>query len=93
MILSFLHSLNVTEFILKIVEMMINICEMLAEMISNATAGFIPPDAVDEVGILILLIILRAGFDFTKKIIEILIAIFAIYLLIQLIPSILAVIQ
>ena len=93
MILSFLQSFNITEFILGIVEMMMNICEMLAEMISQATAGIVPPDAVDELGILILLIILRAGFDFTKKIIEILIAIFAIYLLIQLIPSILAVIQ
>jgi hypothetical protein len=32
----------------------------------------------------------RAGFDFTKKILEILIIIFVIYIFIQLLPSVLA---
>ena len=68
------------------------LCEFIASLISEATAGFIPAGAVDEMGILILLVLIRAGFDFTKKILDILIVIFVIYLVIQLIPSIMAVI-
>lgn len=92
LLLSLLNSFDVTELIMKIIEMVMSICELLATIISDATAGFVPPAAVDEMGILILLILLRAGFDFTKRILEILIVIFAIYVIIQLIPSILAVI-
>lgn len=80
------------ELIMKIIEMIMTICELIAQVISQATQGFIPAGAVDEMGILILLILFRAGFDFTKKILDILIVIFAIYLVIQLLPSILAVI-
>jgi len=87
-----LNPFDVRELVLKIIEMVMSICELLAQLISDATAGFIPAGVVDEMGILILLILLRAGFDFTKKILEILIVIFAIYVVIQLIPSILAVI-
>lgn len=87
-----LFSFDARELIMKIVELVISICELIASLISEATAGFIPASVVDEMGILILLILLRAGFDFTKKILEILIVIFAIYVVIQLIPSILAVI-
>lgn len=82
--------LSTVEFVMKIVEMIMDICELMAEMISEFTSGFIPPDAVDEVGILIVLVLLRAGFDFTRKILEILIIIFVIYVLIQLLPSIMA---
>jgi hypothetical protein len=82
--------LGTTEFILQIVKMVMDICELLADMVSGFTAGFVPPDAVDELGILIILVLLRAGFDFTKKILEILIIIFVVYLVIQLLPSILA---
>lgn len=84
--------LSAVEFIMKIVEMIMEICELMAEMISEFTSGFIPPEAVDEVGILIILVLLRAGFDFTRKILEILIIIFAIYIFVQLLPSVLAMI-
>ncbi|MGC1122266.1 MAG: hypothetical protein WBA22_14340 [Candidatus Methanofastidiosia archaeon] len=80
------------ELIMKIIEMIMTICELIAQVISQATQGFVPAEAVDEIGILILLILFRAGFDFTKKILDILIIIFAIYLVIRLLPSILAVI-
>jgi hypothetical protein len=82
--------IGTTEFIMKIVELIMDICELIAEMISGFTAGFIPPEAVDEVGILVILVLLRAGFDFTRKILEILIIIIGIYIFIQLLPSILA---
>jgi hypothetical protein len=82
--------LNATEFIMKVVEMIMEICELIAVQISELTAGFVPPDAVDELGILIILLLIRAGFDFTKRIVEILIIIFAIFLFLQLLPSILA---
>jgi len=82
--------LGATEFVMKIVEMVMEICELVADMISELTSGFVPTEAVDELGILIILILLRAGFDFTKKVLEILIAIFAVYLLIQMLPSLLA---
>ncbi|MGD2249279.1 MAG: hypothetical protein PVF58_12805 [Candidatus Methanofastidiosia archaeon] len=82
--------LGTTEFIMKIVELIMDICELIAEMISEFTAGFVPPEAVDEVGILVILVLLRAGFDFTRKILEILIIIIGIYIFIQLLPSILA---
>ncbi|MBU7015691.1 MAG: hypothetical protein HXS52_11660 [Theionarchaea archaeon] len=82
--------LGTTEFILQIVKMVMDICELLADMVSEFTAGFVPPDAVDELGILIILVLLRAGFDFTRKVLEILIIIFVLYLLVQLLPSIVA---
>lgn len=79
-----------TEFIMTIVEMVMEICELIADLISEMTAGFVPSEAVDELGILIVLVLLRAGFDFTKKVLEILIVIFAIYLFIQILPTLLA---
>jgi phage-related protein len=82
--------LNATEFIMKIVEMIMQICELIADQISELTAGLVPADAVDELGILVILLLLRAGFDFTKKILEMLIIVFAIFLFIQVLPSILA---
>ena len=82
--------LSTTEFIMKIVELIMQICELMAEQISEFTSGLVPSDAVDELGILVILVLVRAGFDFTKKILEILIIVFAIYLFIQVLPSILA---
>ncbi len=82
--------LSTTEFIMRVVEMIMEVCELIADQISELTAGFIPPEAVDELGILIILLLVRAGFDFTRKIIEILIVVFLVYLIIQLLPSLLA---
>ena len=82
--------LSTTELIMKIVGMIMEVCELIADQISELTSGFVPSDAVDELGILVILVLVRAGFDFTKKILEILIIIFALYLLIQLLPSVLA---
>ena len=82
--------LSTTELIMKIVGLIMEVCELIADQISELTSGFVPSDAVDELGILVILVLVRAGFDFTKKILEILIIIFALYLLIQLLPSVLA---
>ncbi|MBU7044530.1 MAG: hypothetical protein HXS47_13140 [Theionarchaea archaeon] len=82
--------LNATEFIIKVVGMIMEICELIADQISELTSGLVPSDAVDELGILIILLLLRAGFDFTRKVLEILIIIFALFLFIQVLPTILA---
>jgi len=81
--------MDITELVLTIIEMMIDIAKMIAGAISDATAGIVPPDAVGPLGILTLLVILKAGFDFTKKVIDILIIIFLFYVLIRIIPTIL----
>jgi hypothetical protein len=81
--------MDITELVLTIIEMMVDIAKMIAGAISDATAGIVPPDAVGPLGILILLVILKAGFDFTKKVIDILIIIFLFYVLIRIIPMIL----
>jgi len=81
--------MDITELVLSIIEMVIDIAKMIAGAISDATAGIVPPDAVGPLGILILLVILKAGFDFTKKVIDILIIIFLFYVLIRIIPMIL----
>jgi len=81
--------MDITELVLSIIEMVIDIAKMIAGAISDATAGIVPPDAVGPLGILILLVILKAGFDFTKKVIDILIIIFLFYVLIRIIPAIL----
>ncbi len=81
--------MDITELILGIIEMMINVAKMIAKAISDVTAGIVPPDAVAPLGILILLVILKAGFDFTKKVMDILIIIFVFYVLIRVIPTIL----
>ncbi|MCK4246906.1 MAG: hypothetical protein KAX04_00010 [Methanomicrobia archaeon] len=81
--------MEITELVLTIIEMMVDIAKMIAGAISDATAGIVPPDAVGPLGILILLVILKAGFDFTKKVIDVLIIIFLFYVLIRIIPMIL----
>jgi hypothetical protein len=81
--------MEITELVLTIIEMVVDIAKMIAGAISDATAGIVPPDAVGPLGILILLVILKAGFDFTKKVIDVLIIIFLFYVLIRIIPMIL----
>lgn len=81
--------MDITDLILNIIKMMIGIAKMIAEAISDATAGMVPPDAVAPLGILIMLVILKAGFDFTKKVMDILIIIFLFYVLIRVIPMLL----
>jgi len=81
--------MEITELVLTIIEMVVDIAKMIAGAISDATAGIVPPDAVGPLGILILLVILKAGFDFTKRVIDILIIIFLFYVLIRIIPTIL----
>jgi len=81
--------MDITELVISIIEMIIDMAKMIAGAISDATAGIVPPDAVAPLGILILLVILKAGFDFTKKVIDILIIIFLFYVLIRIIPMIL----
>jgi len=77
--------MDITELVISIIEMMIDMAKMIAGAISDATAGIVPPDAVAPLGILILLVILKAGFDFTKKVIDILIIIFLFYVMIRII--------
>ena len=80
--------MEITELIISIIEMIIDIAKLIAGAISDATAGLVPPDAVGPMGILILLIILKAGFDFTKRVLDILIIIFLFYVLLRIIPTI-----
>ena len=81
--------MDIAELVISIIEMIIDMAKMIAGAISDATAGIVPPDAVAPLGILILLVILKTGFDFTKKVIDILIIIFLFYVLIRIIPMIL----
>ncbi|KYC45055.1 MAG: hypothetical protein APG12_00980 [Candidatus Methanofastidiosum methylothiophilum] len=80
--------MDIGQIIKNIVDAILSFSDFIAEEISALTNGFLPEASVNEVGILILLVILRIGFDYAKKIIEILIVIFAIYIVIQLLPSI-----
>lgn len=82
--------LSMIEFIMKMIGIVMDACELIAAEISTLTQGFIPPEAVDEMGILIIFVLVRAGFEFTKKIVEILIVIIAIYVFLQVLPSVLA---
>lgn len=82
--------MDIIELVISIIEMMIDMAKIIAGAISDATAGIVPPDAVAPLGILILLVILKAGFDFTKKVIDILIIIFLFYTLIRVIPTVLS---
>jgi len=82
--------MDVIELVTSITKMIIGMAKMIAGAISDATSGMIPPDAVAPIGILILLVVLKAGFDFTKRIIDILIIIFLFYTLIRVIPTVLS---
>ncbi|MFQ6088951.1 MAG: hypothetical protein ACE5K0_08635 [Candidatus Methanofastidiosia archaeon] len=80
--------MGLTDLILRIVETFLEISTFFASELSNLTKDFVPQESIDDIAILILLLILRAGFDFTKKLLEILIIFFAIYVFIQILPSI-----
>jgi len=80
--------MDIGQFVINIVEAILSFSEFIAEEISALTNGFLPEGAVNEIGILILLVLLRLGFDYAKKILEILIVIFIVYIVIQLLPSI-----
>ncbi|MFQ5892558.1 MAG: hypothetical protein ACE5HW_07175 [Candidatus Methanofastidiosia archaeon] len=80
--------MDLTELILKIVETFLEISTFFASELSNLTKEFVPQESIDDIAILILLLILRAGFDFTKRLLEILIIFFAIYVFVQILPSI-----
>lgn len=80
--------MDIGQIVINIVGAILSFSEFLAEEISSLTNGFLPEGAVNEVGILILLVLLRIGFDYAKKILEILIVIFIVYIVIQLLPSI-----
>ena len=80
--------MDIGQFVINVVEAILSFSEFIAEEISTLTNGFLPEGAVNEVGILILLVLLRLGFDYAKKILEILIVIFIVYIIIQLLPSI-----
>jgi len=82
--------MDIIELVISVIEMMIDMAKIIAGAISDATAGIVPPDAVAPLGILILLVILKTGFDFTKKVIDILIIIFLFYTLIRVIPTVLS---
>ncbi len=81
--------MEITELIITIVRMFIDIAKMIAQAISDVTRGMVPADAVGPLGVLILLIILKAGFDFTKRVLDVLIIIFLFYVLLRIIPTIL----
>lgn len=79
--------MDVSGIVIEIVQMVMKVCELIAEMVSALTAGLIPVSAVDEVGILIILLVFRAGFDFTKKILNVLIIIVGLYITLQIVAS------
>ncbi len=80
--------MDIGQFVINIVQAILAFSEFIAEEISSLTNGFVPEGAVNEIGILILLVLLRLGFDYAKKILEILIVVFVVYVIIQLLPSI-----
>jgi len=80
--------MDIGQFIKNVVDAILSFSEFIAEQISALTNGFLPEAAVNEIGILILLVVLRIGFDYAKKLLEIIIVIFIVYIVIQLLPSI-----
>ena len=81
--------MEVTDLIISIITILIEVAKTIAGAISDLTKGFIPPDAVAPLSVLILLVVLKAGFDFTKKILDILIVIFLFYVILRILPAIL----
>jgi len=77
------------EILTQVISFMFEIAQRIAEEISEASEGVIPPEAVGVFSMVILLVLLRFGFDFTKKIVDILLVIFVIYLFLAILPNIL----
>lgn len=80
--------MEITTLVMAMISMFIEMAKLIARAISNITVGIVPPDAVAPLGILILLVVLKAGFDFTKRILDILIVIFLLYVLLRIFPTI-----
>ncbi len=80
--------MDIGQVIINIIDAILSFSGYLAEEISALTSGFLPEAAVKDVGVLILLAILRIGFDYAKKLLEIFIIIFVAYIIIQILPSI-----
>ncbi|MCC7569375.1 MAG: hypothetical protein KO463_07170 [Candidatus Methanofastidiosa archaeon] len=72
----------------QVLAIMFNVAETVASEISAASEGIVPPEAVGVFSIVILLVLLRLGFDFTKKVVDILLVIFVIYLALAIIPNV-----
>jgi len=77
------------ELLTNIVSIMFKLAESIASEISAASEGIIPPEAVGIFSLVILLLLLRLGFDFTKKIVDILLVVFGIYLVLAILPNVL----
>ncbi|MHC1605079.1 MAG: hypothetical protein ACXQTP_03815 [Candidatus Methanofastidiosia archaeon] len=76
------------ELLTRIVQVIFELARSIAEEISHASEGIIPPDAVGVFSVVILLLLIRIGFDFTKKVVDILLIVFGVYLLLAIIPNI-----
>ncbi|MDD4281110.1 MAG: hypothetical protein PHW58_02630 [Candidatus Methanofastidiosa archaeon] len=72
----------------QVLAIMFSVAETVASEISAASEGIVPPEAVGVFSIVILLVLLRLGFDFTKKVVDILLVIFVIYLALAIIPNV-----
>ena len=72
----------------QVLAVMFSVAETVASEISAASEGIVPPEAVGVFSIVILLVLLRLGFDFTKKVVDILLVIFVIYLALAIIPNV-----
>ena len=81
--------MEITTLVMAIISMLIEMAKLIAGAISDITVGIVPPDVVAPLGILILLVVLKAGFDFTKRILDILIVIFLLYVLLRIVPAVL----
>ncbi|RZN44724.1 hypothetical protein EF808_07525 [archaeon] len=75
------------DLLARIVAVMFEIAQVIANEISQASKGIIPPQAVGVFSVFILLILVRLGFDFTKKIVDVLLVIFGIYLILAVLPN------
>ena len=82
--------MDVIEFILTLTKMLLDVAKYVATQISALTGGFVPAEAVDDVALLILLLVIRLGYEYSKKVLDILIVLVSIYLFLLLLPSILA---
>lgn len=82
--------MDVIEFVLTLITKLLDLAKFVAEQLSQVTGGFVPANAVDDVALLILLLVIRFGHDYSKKILDILIVLVSIYIFLLILPSILA---
>jgi hypothetical protein len=84
------RAMDVIDFILTLITKLLDLAKFVAEQLSQVTGGFVPANAVDEVALLILLLVIRFSHDYSKKILDILIVLISIYIFLLILPSILA---